>query len=338
MRYIIKVFRQYLPWLIFLICIDLFWALLLWLADIRAFYSLSVVIILATIILFFVLGFVLVGIERKRENAFLEFLYSPDEYHEGVLLEAISSSHRDDIRMLGKIFREKQSVYTDLQMQLNDYEEYIESWAHEAKTPLSLLTLLLDNHRDELPISACFKLDYIRNRIQEAVEQILFYARLKSARKDYLFENINIRMCIDEVLEDYKPLLEEKKFNIKISLPDEIVYSDRRGIYFLIGQVISNSVKYCKSSPELCFNGIENDGCYVLSIRDNGIGVRSCDLPYIFEKGFTGDTGDGRRKATGMGLYLAKEVAGELNVNIDVNSEWGKGFEMRLSFPVVVDR
>lgn len=63
--------------------------------------------------------------------------------------------------------------------------------------------------------------------------------------------------------------------------------------------------------------------------------MRNCDLPYIFEKGFTGDYGEGRNKATGMGLYLAREIAKELNISLQVNSEWGKGFEIQISFPVV---
>ena len=41
------------------------------------------------------------------------------------------------------------------------------------------------------------------------------------------------------------------------------------------------------------------------------------------------------KKATGMGLYLAKEMAKELNLSLDANSEWGKGFEVRIVFPVV---
>lgn len=89
------------------------------------------------------------------------------------------------------------------------------------------------------------------------------------------------------------------------------------------------------SAAELHATLCREDGRTVLRIRDNGIGVRSCDLPYIFEKGFTGDTGTERKKATGMGLYLAKEIARELNILPGARSEWGKGFEMRLSFPVV---
>lgn len=335
MKRVIKSLLRYIPWLLLLLGIDLFAALLLWLADVQAFYALMVVIVLVTVLLFTLVCGVLIHWERKKEQAFLTFLYNPDEYHEELLLETVSVAQREYIRQLGKTLRDKQLACTELQTQLSDYEEYVESWAHETKTPLSLLTLLLDNRRDELSPVVSFKLDYIRNRMQESVDQMLFYARVKSTRKDYLFEHICIQMCIEDVLDDYRPLLDEKQFQIQFCLSDDTVYTDRRGLYFLLGQIISNSIKYCGEGPELCFSSFQRDGCYVLSIKDNGVGVRSCDLPYIFEKGFTGDSGEGRKKATGMGLYLAKEIAEGLNIILSANSEWGNGFEMQIAFPVV---
>lgn len=335
MKHSMKTIRANIPWLLLLFCIDAFAALLLWIADVQAFYAMTAVIVLATVLLFSLVCFLIVHRERKKEQAFHAFLYNPDEYHEELLLEIVSAAERESIRLLGKTLRDKQLAYAELETQLADYEEYVESWAHETKTPLSLLTFLMDNRRDELPPSVSFKLDYIRNRMQESISQMLFYARLKSARKDYLFEHIPLRSCIEDLLEDYGPLLEEKQFQIQLNLSSDAVYSDRRALYFLLGQIISNSIKYCGEDPELCFSALQRDDAYVLSITDNGIGVRSCDLPYIFEKGFTGDSGEGRKKATGMGLYLAKETAKELNVTLNVNSEWGQGFEIQISFPIV---
>ena len=74
---------------------------------------------------------------------------------------------------------------------------------------------------------------------------------------------------------------------------------------------------------------------YQFSIKDNGIGVPESDLPYIFEKGFTGISGENRKKATGMGLYLAKEIAHDLNLSLEAQSEWKKGFELKIIFPIV---
>lgn len=335
MKQTMKAMLQYIPWLFLLLGTDIFFTLLLWIADTQAFYSMAASIVLATVLLFVLLSYVLVRREQKKRQAFFSFLHWPDEYHEELLLEMSGPAQRESIRMLGRAFQDRHSAYAELLAQLNDYEEYVEAWAHQIKTPLSLLTLLLDNRRNELGPNMSSKLDYVRSRMQESIDQMLFYARLKGVKKDYLFEYIHIRMCIEEVLENYMPLLQEKRFQIQTDISDDIVYSDRRGLSFLLGQIISNSIKYCGTEPEICFTAFQEEGSYVLCVKDNGIGVRSCDLPYIFEKGFTGDSGEGRKKATGMGLYLAKGIAGEMNVSMNAVSEWGHGFEIQIAFPVV---
>ena len=331
-----KIFKQYAPWLLLLLCVDGLAAVLLWLADVQAFYALMGFIILATMLLFTVVFIAVCRHEHKKRQAFENFLSSPDELNEKSLLKLCGDAEKEIILLLGQVLREKNNSINQLLTRVLDYEEYVEAWAHETKTPLSLLTMLLDNRREELPENFAFKLDYIRNRMQEFINQMLFYSRLKGTQKDYLFEFINLHTCIKEVLEDYMPLLEEKRFQIKTQVPEIFVYSDRRGLTFLISQVISNSVKYTGANiPELCIKAVKTDRNYVLSISDNGIGVRSSDLPYIFEKGFTGNSGDGRKKATGMGLYLAKEIAKDLNILLNVESEWGKGFTMKILFPIV---
>lgn len=330
-----KTIRQYYFWFLILAVVDGFAALLLWIADAEAFSAMVIVILLFSVLLFSGVCILLNSLEKKREQAFLSFLSNPDELHEETLLQTVDAAQKNDVRLLGDTLRKKQADYDLLWVQMADYEEYVETWAHEAKIPLSLLTLLLDNRRDELPEEVRVKLDYIRNKMQEDVEQMLFYARLKGTHKDYLFENISIRQCIEEVLEDYRPLLEERDFRVCIEMTEENVFTDRRGIRFLLGQIISNAIKYSSKEPELHFEFVSGGKVHKLKISDNGIGVRSCDLPYIFEKGFTGDSGDGRKKATGMGLYLAGKMADNLKLSLDVKSEWGKGFEIQISFPVI---
>ena len=216
---------------------------------------------------------------------------------------------------------------------LRDYEEYVEGWAHEAKTPLSLLTMLLDNRIDEISPSLQTKLDYVRSQLQENVTQMLYYARLKSSTKDYRFEDVNLNDCLGEVLEDYAPLLEEKQFVILNKLQSETVYTDRRGLQFMLGQIVSNAIKYSSDSPMLTISMIHSETADVLSVEDNGIGVKKYDLPYIFQKGFTGDFTDSRKKATGIGLYLVKKMADDLNLRLEAASQWGKGFKIVIFFP-----
>lgn len=330
--------RRYVPWFLLILGIDGVSALLLWLADLEAFRVLAPLMLLMTVMLFAVIVFVLQRAEKKKEQALFDFLNSPDEWHEENLLKAAGTSDEAWIRMLGTVLRKRQNECAKAEAETADYEEYVEAWAHEIKTPLSLLTMVLDNQSGELPSPTAFKLDYIRNRIQEQISQMLYYARLKSANKDYLFEFVDLRECMEEVLEDYRMLLEEKQFLIRMEFGDSApeVYTDRRGILFLLGQIVSNAVKYSSDNPELTVSFEKNTPRGdVLRIRDNGIGVKQCDFPYIFEKGFTGDAAEGRNRATGMGLYLSGKMADDLNIRLEVWSERGVGFEMAMIFPRV---
>ena len=86
-------------------------------------------------------------------------------------------------------------------------------------------------------------------------------------------------------------------------------------------------MKYTNEQPEISFDFWTGGDKKLLSVSDNGIGVKSCDMPYIFEKGVTGDSG--------MGLYLVSEMAHDLGITVTANSKWQNGFEIVLEFPDV---
>lgn len=331
----LQILRRHAPWLCCLFGMDGFLILMLWLTDQEALIAVSGFLVLGTLFLFLAVSIVLFVREQRKNQVFREFLEDQDEWRSQKFIQETEPCRRDLAENLVRFLQEKELERAELLSLWNDYEEYVELWTHEVKTPLSLLTLVLDNHRDEIPETLVRKLDYVRNRMQESVDQMLFYARLNGSRKDYLFEPVCLKDCIREVLEDYQPLLSEKGFEIRDDLGGEIVYTDRRGIRFLAGQLVSNSIKYAKADPNLTIRAISNPEQTVLEICDNGQGVRKCDLPYIFEKGFTGDSCENRKKATGMGLYLVKKLADDLNLSLDTESVWQEGFTIRVGFPVV---
>lgn len=331
----LQILRRYAPWLYCLFGMDGFLILMLWLTNQEALAAVSGFLILGTLFLFLMVSSVLFWREQQKNQVFREFLEDQDEVRSQRFLQETDPSRRDLAEELIRFLQEKELERIELVSLWNDYEEYVELWTHEVKTPLSLLTLVLDNHRDEIPETLVCKLDYVRNRMQESVDQMLFYARLNGSRKDYLFESVCLKECMQEVLEDYQPLLSEKAFEIQNDLEEEGVYTDRRGIRFLLGQLVSNSIKYAGENPTLKICAISNPKQTILEFCDNGQGVRKCDLPYIFEKGFTGDSCENRKKATGMGLYLVKKLAGDLNLSLETESAWQEGFCIRVGFPVV---
>lgn len=335
--------KKNILWILMLAFVDLFFCILLWIADLYVFGKFALLIILFSLILLFLLAVLTIRHEKKYHEAFRNYLQATTECNEAALINVTKDIDIELIQLLGDILRKRKAENQQLQARVSDYEEYVELWAHETKIPISLLTMLLDNHRDEIPSNILMKMDYVRNRMQQYVEQMLFYSRLKGGKKDYYFEEINIEESMEEVLEDYKPLLEEKDFVIHKCNLDQKVFTDKRAIRFILSQIISNAVKYVNTEqagnmneighmPELDLIMETDKDCSTLMIKDNGVGIKACDLPFIFEKGFTGDSGENRKKATGMGLYLVKKIGEDLKLELDVESEWMQGFMIIIKF------
>ena len=335
MKHLWTTIKRNAPWLFVLLIASVFSTLLLWLSNVQAFQTLVGMILLWSLTLF---ALVLVYTdlkERRKQSLYQAFLSNPDAVNEERLIRAVSQQEREQIQLLASVLRKEQLIRYNLAEELRDYEEYVEGWAHEAKTPLSLLTMILDNRGNELPSDIHTKLDYVCNQFQEDIAQMLYYARLKSSTKDYRFEELNLKYLLEEVLADYAPLLEEKQFTVQNEIGAETVFTDRRGFQFMLGQIISNVIKYSSDNPMLIISAEHTASEIVLFITDNGNGVKSYDLPYILQKGFTGDSTDSRNKATGMGLYLTKKMADDLNLKLEAESEYKRYFRISVHFPVL---
>ena len=332
MKHLLSVIRSHLLFLIYVLGADVFFAFLLWVVDSRSFQKISLLLFLFSVLSFLLLCVILSVREDRIERALSEYIREPDETHLDLLLSQLRGGEKSRVDTLCRIISEKENARAVLFTKNEDYEEYVEAWAHEAKTPIALLTLILDNQREELSPELIYKIEYIRARLSGSVDQMLQYSRIKGGRKDYLLEALPLREVLEEVVEEYRPLLSEKNFTVVNEVEDETIYADKRALTYMLGQIVSNAIKYSSDDPRLCFR---MEGERRLSIEDNGIGVKKSDLPFIFERGFTGNTGQTRKKATGMGLYLVEKIAEDMHFQLNVASEIGKGFQIVVQYPDV---
>jgi signal transduction histidine kinase len=330
--------RDAAPWLFLLLLGDAFFIFLAWLASPATFST------LVGLMLAFTFGCAVLGLsitarkKHKQEAAFQQFLAEPNLSHEVDLIEACPPSMKSQIRQLGTVLREQQSRQEEYAHQAVDFEEFIEAWVHEIKTPLSLATLLLVNRRAEMSEQVYAKLEHARREISEEVDRILYYARSHSDHIDYRYEPISLSACCAEVLEDLDSLFDEHQAVVHQNIGDIEVISDIKTLQFIITQIILNSVKYVKNENppviQLDAGMDEARKQSYLRITDEGIGVSKGDLPFIFDKGFTGKHPE-HRKATGMGLYLVRKFCDDLGISIEMDSQPGQGLTISLYFPIV---
>ena len=201
-----------------------------------------------------------------------------------------------------------------------EYEEYIENWIHEVKTPITLLYLLINNNISDESIKKEIIVEL--KRIENDVESALYYARLGTAYKDYIVQKIALNTVIKDVITNNRILLMSNGFTIDFLCSEHVtIYSDRKWIMFILNQIIINAAKYSrKENARIKLNVIEKDTVVELRIEDNGIGICAEDLPRIFEKGFTGKNGHIAAKSTGIGLYLVKKMCQKLDIEIIADS------------------
>lgn len=322
-----------------LACLELFFVFLAWFAYPENFLSLVGLIIFVSLAALILPLVILIYKRKKIDIAFRCFLLEPDDRNEYLLCESVPASLRPYLRELGQHLRTQQEYGKEQKLKIADYENYIEKWAHEIKKPLSLMTLLLDNRKGEMSPLVHTRMLYVRDYARQSVEQILYFSRLGAVHKDYCFEQLSVLESCREAVEDNLSLLEEAGFSVVYAGDDCNAVSDKKGFMFILGQIISNSVKYAgkNPAPAIQFSVADHadSGEIILSISDNGTGIPVSDLPFVFDKGFTGDTGSYLSRSTGMGLYLVRQMANDLTLKVSIFSNANGGTTVALMFPKV---
>ncbi|ELC8426112.1 sensor histidine kinase [Clostridium perfringens] len=214
---------------------------------------------------------------------------------------------------------------------INDYREYIELWVHEIKTPIATCKLLIENNESPLTESIGEEVCKLENYIDQA----LFYTRSNTIEKDYIIKEMILSSCVNKVLNNNADSLIKKRVKISLGDLEKKVYSDSKWIEFILGQIISNSIKYMnKEHKELKIYCNENSKYVILNIEDNGAGISEKDISRVFDKGFTGENGRKFGKSTGIGLYLCKKLCKKLGLDITLISEEGKFTRVSIIFPI----
>ena len=335
-----RVFEKNRLWIVVILTLNFIFGGLLWLSNDKAFIYIFPTMVIGSLILYCVTAFSIYKNNLKREEAISRFLEEPTKDIENEIISLFHYEEAKVIKYIGEILRQNKNDINIHKQGIDEYEEYIEAWVHEIKTPLGLMTFVLDNRKEEISAVVYKRLQYVKTKMQEDIERMLYYARLKSTCNDYFFKELSLKDSCIEVIEEYKVILQENSIDVILDIEDYKVMSDKRGIQFIIRQIISNSVKYKnieETNPQIVIISDENEKNINLTIRDNGIGVKAYDLPFIFEKGFTGEIGEQRKNSTGMGLYLAKQVTERLKVGLEVNDKYADGLEISLVFPKVID-
>ncbi|MEY8445913.1 sensor histidine kinase [Enterococcus ratti] len=237
---------------------------------------------------------------------------------------------------INQLIREHQEVMQEAISNQQDQKDYIDSWVHEIKVPLSAAELLVRSIEFDIDDHKYTLLENELAKIDEYVEQVLYYARLDSFSRDYLIQEYDLKSIIQPVIRSQANYFIQKHLHYEIVGDDQRVLTDAKWVAFIFKQILSNAIKYTPDHKEIIFSIEKNKQGVSLAIKDSGIGIPKEDLSRIFDKGFTGTNGRlGKTHSTGLGLYLAKSLSEKLGIQLTVESIEREGTTMSLIFPIL---
>lgn len=233
----------------------------------------------------------------------------------------------------------------EMNKEFSNRNKFFSQWVHNMKTPVSVIDLIIQKliSEEEYDEKLVSEIKEENNRILNNLEQVLNMIRIDNFSRDYVPEVIDLEESIKKVINDRKsqfiynnvfPKIEDEYASLR-------VLSDAKWNEFMLGQIVSNAIKYSKIDNEACDKSLskkvyfkfEKEGKYmILTIKDEGIGIPDYDIQRVFEPFFTGENGRKQKNSTGIGLYICSVIAQKLGHEIKIKSTEGVGTEFRIKY------
>lgn len=265
----------------------------------------------------------LINLNEQLDRKYLisEVIIEPNFIEGKIINNILKDTNRD--------MQENVKYYKNMQ---KEYQEYVETWVHEIKTPIASTMLIIENNEDIIPNNMKYEL----RKVEDYVEQALYYSRSNEVSQDYIVKRFNLEQTVRKVIKRNASDFINKKIAIDIENIKGEIHSDPKWVEFIINQIIGNSIKYLTTqNPKVTIYTTENENNTILIIKDNGVGINEKDLKKVFEKGFTGANGRIYAKSTGIGLYLCQKLCKKLGLRIKLTSKENEGTEVKIIFPLI---
>ena len=199
---------------------------------------------------------------------------------------------------------------------------YFTLWMHQIKTPIAAMRLLLQSPELDRAL-----LNRQLFEVERYAELAMQYVRAADIAADLVLAPCSIEPLVRESIRKYAPLFIAKGLSAQVEEIELVALTDAKWFSFVFEQLLSNAVKYTQQGGVRVYL----EGC-ALILEDTGCGIRPEDMPRVFEKGYTGYNGRLDKRASGIGLYLARRVSDALRLKLELQSALGKGTKAVMRF------
>ncbi|MBR6254452.1 MAG: sensor histidine kinase [Clostridiales bacterium] len=255
---------------------------------------------------------------------FAETLSPTEDEDASGIEEKIGLIEKDYQLLLFRLAEELQKEKEESSSSRNAMLDYYTMWVHQIKTPISAMSLIIQNMEDQ---ETANRLDSQLMHVRNYADMALHYLRLGSESNDLVFEKVEVDEVLRSGIKRAMTMFLCSELSVDFVPTKLVVTTDKKWLGFIVDQLISNAVKYQKKGT-VHFYGDDHS----FTIEDEGIGIAKEDLPRIFEKGYTGYNGHNEKQSSGLGLYLVKKAADMISADVVFTSEVGKGTKVQVLF------
>ena len=214
--------------------------------------------------------------------------------------------------------------------------QFFTNISHELRTPLTLIADPVNYiiHDDNLNLQQRNMLQIVQRNVlvlTQLVSEILDFRKVQNGKMELRLSDFNLAECMKQWIKLFSASAQKKHIAISMNAPDAVILrADQDKIERICYNLLSNALKYTSEGGEITLTAKEENGRVMISVADNGCGIASDELAYIFNR-FYQAKNSGR--GTGIGLAIVKAFTELHHGEVSVKSEIGKGSTFTINIP-----
>lgn len=227
--------------------------------------------------------------------------------------------------------------------------QFISNISHEIRTPINIITgmdeLICRECNDNNILKYAENIKIASNNLSSLINDVLDFSKIESGKLEIISNEYSIKAVINDCYNMFLNMATKKRQKLNVvcnpKLP-KLLEGDEVRLKQIISNLLSNAVKYTPDEGEITIkidyeeSGTDNIDL-IISVIDNGIGIKEEDLPHIFENFHRFELSRNRSiQGTGLGLSITQNLVNLLHGRIDVDSVYGKGSAFTVHIPQAV--
>lgn len=262
-------------------------------------------------------------------------------------LNSIVASARIDVRVpvyqTDKLHEELISLFNTMldkmEALINGMRNVLDNVAHDLRTPMTRL-----RGAAEMALQSEQNADVLREALSDCIEEsertlvtlntLMDVSEAETGAMKLDLKEMNVAPLIDDVIDLYGYVAEEKGVSVHTGLPQELyLTADRNRIRQVLANLLDNAIKYTPTGGRIDIEACRRDGEVMITFKDTGVGILPEDLDKIWDRLYRGDKSRSQR-GLGLGLSLVKAIVGAHRGHVEVSSEPGVGSVFSVYLPV----